>query len=174
MLSDHCLPVCNVGVLWPNGCMDQDEIWHGGRPQPRPHGVTWGPSFPPQKGHSPQFSAHVCCGQTAEWIKMPLGMKVGLGPGDVVLDGTQMPPKKGHSPQFSEHVYCGQTAGWIKMPRGTKVCLSPAGHTVSDGGPSSPNLPPPKKKVNRLSRNFCPCLFWSNGWMDEDAHLVRR
>jgi len=35
----------------------------------------------PKKGHSPPFSAHVCCGQTAGWIKMPLGTKVGLGPG---------------------------------------------------------------------------------------------
>ena len=22
-----CLSVCDVGVLWPNGCMDQDAIW---------------------------------------------------------------------------------------------------------------------------------------------------
>ena len=96
-------PLCNVGALWPNGCMDQDEIWHGGRPQPRPHGVTWGPSFPPQKGHSPQFSAHVCCGQTAGWIKMPLGTEVDLSPVDIVLDGDPSPPKKagGHStPNF--------------------------------------------------------------------------
>jgi len=28
----------------------------------------------------PQFSAHVCCGQTAGWIKMPLGTEVGPGP----------------------------------------------------------------------------------------------
>ena len=47
---------------------------------------------------------------------MLLGMEVGLGPGNIVLDGTQ-----GHSPQFSIHDYCGQTAGWIKMPFGTKV-----------------------------------------------------
>jgi len=44
----------------------------------------------PQKGHSPQISTHVCCGQTAEWIKM-LGREVGLGPGDIVF-GTQHPP----------------------------------------------------------------------------------
>jgi len=24
--------VCDVGVLWPNGLMDQDETWHAGRP----------------------------------------------------------------------------------------------------------------------------------------------
>jgi len=28
--------------------------------------------------------AHVYCGQTAECIKMPLGMEVGLGLGDIV------------------------------------------------------------------------------------------
>ena len=33
-------PVCGVGVLWPNGWMDQDETWHGGRPRPRPHCVS--------------------------------------------------------------------------------------------------------------------------------------
>jgi len=41
----------------------------------------------PQKRHSPKFSAHVCCGQTAGWIKLQLGMEIGLGPGDIVLDG---------------------------------------------------------------------------------------
>jgi len=29
----------------------------------------------------------VYCGQMVGWIKMPLGMEVGIGPGDVVLDG---------------------------------------------------------------------------------------
>jgi len=48
------------------------------------------PAPPPEKmGHSPQFSAHVCSGQTAGWIKMPLGTKVGLGPA---------PPKRGVAP----------------------------------------------------------------------------
>jgi len=53
---------------------------------------------------------------------MPLGMQVGVSPGDFVLDGelgTHPLPKKGRSPQFSAHVYCGQTAAWIKMPLGT-------------------------------------------------------
>ena len=46
------LSLCDVGVLWPNGLMDQDETWHGGRPQPRPHCVRWGPSSQ-KKGHGP-------------------------------------------------------------------------------------------------------------------------
>ena len=48
MLSD-CFPVClvyDVDVLWPNGCMDQDQSWHAGRPRPGPHCVRWGPSSP--------------------------------------------------------------------------------------------------------------------------------
>jgi len=63
---------------------------------------------------------------------MPLGTEVGLGPGDIVLDGDPAPP-----PQFSAHVYCGQTAGWIKMPLGTEVGLGP-GDIVLDGDPAPP------------------------------------
>jgi len=27
------LSFCNVGALWPNGWMDQDATWYGGRPR---------------------------------------------------------------------------------------------------------------------------------------------
>jgi len=54
MLSDGCLSVCpsacNVGVLWPNGWMDQGATWYGGRSRPRPHCFRWGPSSSPRKG----------------------------------------------------------------------------------------------------------------------------
>jgi len=54
------------------------------------------PASYPQKGHSPpQLLAHVCCRQTAGWIKMPLGTELGRGPGDIVLDRDPAPPKKG-------------------------------------------------------------------------------
>jgi len=73
--------------------MDQDETWHGGRPRPRPHCGRWGPNPNPKKRaqQPPQFLAHVCCGQTAGWIKMPLRREVDLGPGDTVLDGDPAP-----------------------------------------------------------------------------------
>ena len=45
------------------------------------------PARPPRKGHSPQFSAHICCGQMAGRIKMPLGTEVDLSLGEIVLDG---------------------------------------------------------------------------------------
>ena len=57
------------------------------------------PAPPPAKrGTATHFSAHVYCGQTAGWIKMPLGTKMGLGPGNIVLDGGPAPPK--HPPNF--------------------------------------------------------------------------
>ena len=34
-----------------------------------------------------QFLAHVYCGQTAGWMKTPLGTEVDLGRGHIVLDG---------------------------------------------------------------------------------------
>jgi len=54
------------------------------------------------------------CGQMAAWTKMSLGMELGLGPGDFVLDGDlALPSPKGGgcaAPKFSAHVYCGHTA----------------------------------------------------------------
>ena len=112
MLSDSCLsvclsvcpvcPVCDVRALWPNGWTDQDETWHASRPRPPwPHCVRWGPSSLFPKRHSPPLSAHICCDQMAAWIKMSLGMELGLGPGDIVLDGDPATlPKMGADPQI--------------------------------------------------------------------------
>jgi len=138
--------------------------WYGGGPRPRRHCVKSGPS-----------SAHVYCGQTAGWIKMPIGTKVALDPGHIVLDvDPASPPEKGHTPQISAHVCCGpfcsqivahvsyswalvwaspypvtflsvlsvmmlccgQTVGWIKMKLGVEVGLR-SGHIVFDGDPAS-------------------------------------
>jgi len=49
------------------------------------------PATPPPKGHSPQFSAHICCSQMAAWIKMSLCMELDLGTGDFMLDEDPAP-----------------------------------------------------------------------------------
>ena len=54
----------------------------------------------PLKGHSPQFSAYVYCGQTAGWMKMALGTEVELGPGHIVLDPAPRPRKGHNTPSF--------------------------------------------------------------------------
>ena len=42
---------------------------------------------------------HAYCGQTARWMKLVLGMKVGLSPGDFMLHGDPAPsPKRGRRP----------------------------------------------------------------------------
>ena len=133
----------------------------------------------PQKGYSFLFSAHVCCGQIAASITMSLGMELGLGPGDFVLDGDSAEPpsqkgcvapnfplpspKGGLPPNFRPNVYCGQTTGWIKMPLGTKVDLSP-GYSVLMG-----TQHPPHKRGGAPSPIFGPFLLWPNGWMHQDA-----
>ena len=77
--------------------MDQDATWYVGKPRPRRHCVRFGRSSPLKGAQLPQFSVHVYCGQTAEWMKMPLCMEVDLRPGHIVLDGDPAPPRKGHS-----------------------------------------------------------------------------
>jgi len=52
---------------------------------------------PKKESTAAPISAHVCYGQTAQWIKMPLGMVVGLGTGHIVLDGD---PQRGTAPNF--------------------------------------------------------------------------
>jgi len=81
----------------------------------------------------------------AAWIKMSLGMEVGLSPGNFVLDGDPQPPpqKGGRAPpqkknKFLAHVYCGQTAGWMNLVLGTEVGLS-TGDVVLDGDPAPPS-----------------------------------
>ena len=79
--------------------MDQDETWHGGRLVGLGHTVLDGDPAPPLKGGTaPQFSAHICCGQMAGWINMPLGREVGLDPNNIMLDGDPVPHKRGTAP----------------------------------------------------------------------------
>jgi len=49
--------------------------------------VRWDQAHLPKSVRSPQFSAHVYCGQTAAWINMPLDTEVGLGSDDIVVEG---------------------------------------------------------------------------------------
>jgi len=47
-------PIFGPSLLWPNGWMDQDATWYGGRPQRRRHCVRSGPSSP-QRAQPPIF-----------------------------------------------------------------------------------------------------------------------
>ena len=94
---------------------------------------------------------------------MPLGMEVGLSPGDFVFDvDPALSQKRGGAeppPQFSAHVYCSQTAGWIKMALGMEVGLS-SGDFVFDVDRASPPL------KGHIPPIFGQCSLWPNDWMD--------
>jgi len=70
-------------LMWPNGWMDQDATWYGGRPRPRRLCLGWGPSCPlPRKGRgapSPIFGPFLlwpngCMHQEATWYGQPRGL----------------------------------------------------------------------------------------------------
>jgi len=165
-------PIFGQFLLWPNGWMHQDATWYGCRPRPRGLCVTWRPSPPPQKGGGAppptKISAHVYCGQTAGWIKMPLVTKVGLSPGDSVLDRDPAPvPTKGVEPYpkfFGLFLLwpnggMHQDATWYGgRPRPTRHCVR-----------CRPSYRQKKRAAHPLHPIFGPCLLWPNGWMDEDA-----
>jgi len=50
-------PIFGRHLLWPNGCMDQDATWYGGRPRPRRLCVRWGPRshLPKKTAEPPNF-----------------------------------------------------------------------------------------------------------------------
>jgi len=93
MLSDRCLSVLSVlsvtlvhrgqTVGWIN--MKLDMVVGLG------DFVLDGSSLPPKKGYSPPTPIFGPCllWLTGGWITMPLGTEIGLGRGDIVLDGSK-------------------------------------------------------------------------------------
>ena len=91
MLSDHCLsclsclsvcPVClsalSVTLVYCGQTIGLIKMKLGKQVGLSPgHIMLHGDSalFSQRDTAPPQFSAHICCGQMAGWIKMPLGMR---------------------------------------------------------------------------------------------------
>ena len=122
-------------LLRPNGWMDEGCNWHGGRPQPRRLCVRWGPSPLPPKGGGaplPNFRPFLLC-PNGSMHQIPLGMDVGLRPGDFVLarDPVLPPQQRGQSPLpiFGPFLLCPD--GWMHRdatryggrPQPRRVCV---------------------------------------------------
>jgi len=88
--------------------------------------------------------------------KMPLGMEVGLIPGDFILDGDPAPlPKKGAEPPiFRPMLIVVKRLDGSRWPR--RLCVR--------WGPS-----PLPKRGRSPCPIFGPFLLWPNGCMDRDA-----
>ena len=130
----------------------------------RPHSVRWEPSSTPRRGTAPQFSAHVCSGQTAGCIQMPLGTKVDLRPGCIVLDGDPVPPKKGCTapPILAYALSKGcvdQDATWYGgRPWPNSHCVT-WGPSPLNRGTAAPNFRPMSVVTKRLAGSRCH-LVW--------------
>jgi len=100
----------------------------------------------------------------AAWIKMSLGMELGLGAGDFVLDGdpAHPSPKGGRPPIFGPCLLwpngrmdeAGTWHGGRRQPR----------RLVLDGDPA-----PTSKGGEAPFPIFGPFLLWPNGWMHQYA-----
>ena len=176
--------------------MNQDATCFGGRLRPRPHYARWGPSSLQKRGHNPQFSIHVCCGQTAGWIKMPLGTMVGLGQGNIVWCRPISTLPKGHSPPIVDpcllwsNCWMDQDVAWYKgRSRHRPHCVtwgpsSPKGAFVRSllWAGVQPTLDPRAETVSRSNalarqqkgqspRILGPSLLWPNGHLSAE-HLL--
>jgi len=135
------------------------------RPRRWPHCVRCRRSAPPQRDTVPQFSAHICGGQMAAWIKMPLSMEVGLGPDDIVLDGDPGPrPQKWGSASPSifgpfllwPNGWMHQDATWYgDRPQPRRLCVrwEPSPPYPKRGG--APNFRPMSIVAKRLHGSRC-------------------
>jgi len=93
-------PIFGPYLLRPNGCMDQDVTWYGGRPRPRRLCFRWDPSPPPKRGAPPQFFRPCLLGPNG-WMDeagtwhggrpQPRRLCVRWGP-------SPLPPKGGRAP----------------------------------------------------------------------------
>ena len=65
----HSPSIFGPYLLRPNGCMDQDVTWYGGRPRPRQLCVRWGPRSPsPKGGQSPRQIFGPCLLRPNGWM----------------------------------------------------------------------------------------------------------
>jgi len=168
MLSDRCLSVrsvCDVGVLWPNGWMDQDEPRHAGRPRPWPYCVRWRPSSPPQKGAEPPIFGPFLLwpngwmdqdGTWHGWASVQAHC-TRLGPSSPSQKGTQS-PIFGQCPLWPNG-WMDQDATWYgDKSRPRRRCVR--------RGPSSP------RKGHSSPLLFGPCLLWPRSPISATAELL--
>ena len=79
-----------------NGWMDQDATRYGGRPLPIQYCVRWRSSSRHGKGHRspPTFWPMSIVAKRLDGTRIPLGTKVGLSPGNIMLDKDPAPPQR--------------------------------------------------------------------------------
>ena len=155
-----CLSVTYC-VLWPNGWVDQDTTWYGGRPRLRRHCIRWVPAPHGNSTTAPHFSAHVYCGQRGRpcqqlltscsqfWSRNQLACSIAL-----TVRYSPAVSRNGALIKFSvsrrrRKMYCGR----VRLCVCLSVCLSAAvrPHYCTD-----PDLTWGRGRGCPLVVNYCP------------------
>jgi len=120
---------------------------------------------PPKKGQSPtQFLVHVYCGQTAAWIKIPLGTEVGLcncvryGPSYLQKKGSTHPPPNFGRCLLWPNGWMDEDAAWYGSRRRPRP-------PCTRRGPSS-------RERGTAAALFAPCLLWPRLPISATAELL--
>jgi len=104
-------PIFGPRLLWPNGCMDQDATWYGGRPRPTQHCVRCGPSYPQKKrAHTPHPIFGPCLLWPNGWMDEDdawYGSRPRPRPHCTRRGASSRERGTAASPLFSADVYCG-------------------------------------------------------------------
>jgi len=141
-------PIFGLYPLRPNACINQDSTWYGGRPRPGATCYLGTPLHLSKKGGGApkKFSAYVYCGQTAGCTKL------GLGPGDFVLDGDPTPPspKGAEPPKFSAHCMDQDVTWYEARPRPRRLCVRWGPRSPLQKGAEPPNFRPMSIVAKRL------------------------
>jgi len=100
-------PIFGPRLLWPNGWMDQDASWYGGKRRPRRRYVRWGRSSPLKGAQPPVFGSCLLwpngwMDEDATWY----GSRPRPRP-HCIRRGTTLCERGTAAPLFSVHVYCG-------------------------------------------------------------------
>jgi len=136
--------------------MDQGATWYEGSLAPD-HIVLDG-------DRAPKFTTHVYCGQTAGWIKMPLGAVVGLGPADIVLVGNPAPPHEKGTVRLCGFRHISTSGFCVGASRASFISVS--------GRPFQVTVRPRLRNNSPVYPVCSLCnvvVLWPNGWMDQDA-----
>jgi len=128
-----------------------------------------GTQLPSQKGEEPPIFGPLLLWPNGWMHQMPLGMEVGLSPGDFVFDGDPATPRKKGTP--IPHPIFGPCIlwpnGWMDEDATWYGSRPRPGHFVLDGFPAIRERahPPPL---------FGPCLLWPRSPVSATAELLLR
>jgi len=108
----------------------------------------------------------------AAWIKVSLGMELGLDQGDFELDVDHAPPpQKGAEPRLNFWpIFIAATAGWMKLVLGMEVGLSPGDFVLDEEWGIGDPAPPSSKSAQ--TPNFWPISVAAKWLHGSRCHLV--